>query len=90
MVTITDSAKEELKKVHDRSNLDPGRFLRLAIPPVWEGEGDFGIVIGAEGHADHVVDYEGEKLLLMDPALAERLSSSVMDFKDSRFTLDVY
>ena len=90
MVTITDSAKEELKKIQDRSDLDPGRFLRLAIPPVWEGEGDFGIVISAEGHADHVVNYKGQKLLLMDPAIADRLSSSIMDFKNSRFSLDVY
>ena len=27
---------------------------------------------------------------LLDPALADQLSNSVLDFKDSRFTLDVY
>ena len=87
---LTDGAKEELKRILDGKNLEPGRFLRLAIPPSWDGEGDFGIVVGPEGHADEVVEYGGAKLLLMESVVAERLKSAVFDFKDSRFTLDVY
>ena len=60
------------------------------MPPVWEGEGDFGIVVADEGHGDHAISYRGQKVLLVDPALTDQLSKSVLDFKDSRFTLDVY
>ena len=94
MVTVTDRAKEELKRVLETSSLDPDRYLRLATPPGWTGEGDFGIVIDERGETDHVVDHEGLQVLLMDAALTEQLPSAVLDFKESpdgpRFTLDVF
>lgn len=90
MVTVTDSAKEELKRRLDIHNLPPGKYLRLATPPVWVGEGDFGIVIDETKDGDQVVDFQGSDVLLVDAGLADRLSDSVFDFKDSRFTLDVY
>ena len=43
---------------------------------------------------DHIVEHEGRPLLLIDEVLAEQLSKSVFDFKESPqgkgFTLDVY
>ena len=94
MVTVTDAAKEELKRILATRSLDLDKYLRLAIPPTWEGPGDFGIVIGVEGNADHTVERDGLKLLLVDSSLAKRLSDSVLDFKDSpdgsKFTLDVF
>ena len=94
MVTVTDSAKEELKRILETRSLDPGKHLRLTTPPVWEGQGDFGVVIDEERMGDHAVDFQGLKVLLIDPALAEQLSNAVFDFKDSpegsRFTVDVY
>ena len=94
MVTVTDSAKEELKRIFEVKNLDPGRYLRLTTPPVWQGEGDFGIVIDDQGNGDHVVGLNGLTVLLVDPGLLEQLSNAVLDFKDSpggsRFTLDVF
>ena len=94
MVTVTESAKEELRRVLETNSLEPGKYLRLATPPVWEGEGDFGIVIDDMGTHDHVVDFEGVQVLLVDRALDDHLSDAVFDFKESpsgpRFTLDVY
>ncbi len=94
MVTVTDRAKEELRRILDTSSLDSGKLLRLATPPVWTGEGDFGVVIDEEGDQDYAVDFQGLKVLLVDADLAQRLSTSVLDFKDSpdgpRFTLDVF
>lgn len=90
MVKVTQIAKAELKRIVETRSLDPGKCLRLAMPPVWEGEGDFGIVVADEGHGDHAISYRGQKVLLVDPALTDQLSKSVLDFKDSRFTLDVY
>ncbi len=94
MLTVTESAKEELRRILETSNLDPERYLRLAMPPVWTGEGDFGLVIDERSETDHAVDHEGMQVLLMDAALAEQLPSAVLDFKaspdGSRFTLDVF
>ena len=94
MVTVTDSAKEELKRILETRSLDPGKYLRLTTPPVWQGEGDFGVVIDEDRMGDKAVELQGVKLLLVDPTLAEQLSNAVFDFKDSpegaRFTLDVY
>ena len=94
MVTVTDSAREELKRILSTTSLDTGKFLRLATPPTWVGDGDFGIVIDEERQGDHLVDFQGRTVLVIDEALTERLSSSVFDFKNSpngpAFTLDVY
>ena len=94
MVKVTDSAKEELSRVLETSSLEPGKYLRLATPPVWDGEGDFGIVIDEKGTHDRAVDFQGVQVLLVDRALDDHLSDAVFDFKQSpdgpRFTLDVY
>ena len=90
MLDVTESAREELKRIVDIQDMEEGQFLRLSTPPVWIGEGDFGVVIDKPGDDDVVVDHAGETVLLVDPDLAERLSKSVMDFKDARFALDVY
>ena len=64
------------------------------MPPVWTGQGDFGVVIDEEGNGDRAVEFHGSTVLLVDTAIEERLSKAVLDFKDSpdgpRFTLDVY
>ena len=94
MVTVTDTAKEELKRLVEATKLDPGKYLRLATPPVWVGEGDFGIVIDEQFPDDHAECWEGSKVLLVDADLKKRLPSAVLDFKydpnGPRFTLDVY
>ncbi len=90
MIEITERAKEELRRVLGSFDLDEGKGFRLATPPVWEGEGDFGIVIDVGRDRDHVVEHEGAELLRIDPGTAEHLAKAVMDFKESRFTLDVY
>jgi Fe-S cluster assembly iron-binding protein IscA len=92
---VTDSAREELQRILGTHSLESGRGFRLATPPTWEGEGDFGIVIDVEKDGDEMVEQDGARLLMVDQALSERLSSAVMDFKDfppagPRFTLDVY
>ena len=48
MIEITDEAKKELRRVLSSYDFEAGKGFRLATPPVWEGEGDFGIVIDVE------------------------------------------
>ncbi len=94
MVTVTDSAKEEFARILATKELDPGKYLRLAVPPVWTGAGDFGIVIDAEQEDDEAIDHAGRKILLVGHDIAHQLDNSVLDFKESpegpRFTLDVF
>ena len=94
MVTVTDSAKRELKRILETRSLAPDKALRLAVPPTWTGEGDFGIVIDEAETEGVMVEYEGSPVLLIDTELMEQLESSVLDFKDSpegpKFTLDVF
>ena len=94
MVTVTDTAKRELRRILETRSLAPGKALRLAVPPVWTGEGDFGIVIDEAETEGIMVNYEGSPVLLIDTELVEQLQNAVFDFKDSpegrRFTLDVF
>ena len=94
MVNVTEAARSELRRILATSSLVQGKHLRLATPPEWVGEGDFGIVIDAEKEGDLIIDSDGQLLLLVGEALAERISMSVFDFKDTPqgtgFTLDVY
>ena len=66
------------------------------MPPIWKGEGDFGIVIDEKGEDDYVVSYQGMNILLMDAGLTDGLTTAVLDWrlKESpagmAFTLDVY
>ncbi|PKB64296.1 MAG: hypothetical protein BZY82_11525 [SAR202 cluster bacterium Io17-Chloro-G3] len=94
MVTVTENAKAELSRILETKDLDSGKLLRLAVPPVWTGEGDFGIVIDEPVSDDHATDFKGRKVLLVGADLLEKLSNSVFDFKEfpdgPRFTLDVF
>ncbi|MDA1036184.1 MAG: hypothetical protein O3B65_04805 [Chloroflexi bacterium] len=91
---VTDAARAQLKVVADQRNLDPGRFLRLAIPPAWTGDGDFGIVIDSRSGMDVSISYDQTTVLLLEREVAEQLARSVLDFKETPmgpgFTLDVY
>ena len=93
-MTITDQAKEELTKTLERVNLDPNKYLRLTTPPVWGGEGDFGIVIDEMSEGDHIVESKGKTVLIMDSDLIQKFPDAILDFKisveGSRFTLDIY
>lgn len=94
MVTVTKQAKEELMRIVESRGLKDDRYLRLATPPLWVGEGDWGIVISGEGASDYTVEHQGQPVLLIETSVAERMSTAILDFKDSpegsRFTLDVY
>jgi len=91
---VTDEARAQLKLVSDSRQLDPGRFLRLAIPPAWTGDGDFGIVIDSRGSMDVSIAEDQTTVLLIEREVAEQLARSVLDFKETpmglAFTLDVY
>ena len=94
MFDVSESAKEELHRILEIRDMEPGKFLRLATPPMWVGEGDFGIVIDEKGAHDQIVEHMDTPVLLVDLELNAHLSESVLDFVESpegpRFTLDVH
>ena len=95
MLSVTESARAELLRLAAERALEPGRLLRLAVPPVWTGEGDWGIVIDQRGAADVAFAQEGATALIVERETADALANSTLDFKTEgvpspRFTLDVY
>ncbi len=94
MLDITSEAQQELQRIINARNIGDDQYLRLAMPPVWIGEGDWGIVISEKSEDDELIEFEGVTVLLMDPSVYEHMSEAVLDFKDSpegfRFTLDLY
>ncbi len=87
---VTEQAKEELKRILLDRQIEAGRCLRLAVPPAWPGPGDFGIVVDDEKGGDHAVTLRGVKVMLVDDHLLAKLSDSVLDFKETGLSLDVY
>jgi hypothetical protein len=91
---VTDAARAQLREVADGRSLSPGKYLRLALPPVWTGEGEFGIVIDDRGSGDETISWDGRPCLLVEREVSQQLSRSRMDFKDTPagmgFTIDVY
>ena len=95
MLDVTEAARSQLKVVMEERGLEPGRLLRLAVPPVWTGEGDWGVVIDDRGAADVAYAYHGVTVLIIEQEVATSLANAVLDFKtrdvaSPRFTLDVY
>ncbi|MEE8519385.1 MAG: hypothetical protein V3S98_09705 [Dehalococcoidia bacterium] len=94
MVDVTDAAKKQLLLVTEQRELSPGKFLRLAVPPAWEGEGDFGIVIDDRGVTDLSITEGNRTVLLIGPEVDGAVHEAVLDFKahseGERFTLDVF
>ena len=95
MFEVTEAARRRLKRVGEERRLTPGNALRLAVPPVWTGAGDWGIVIDGRGAADVAYAHDGATVLIVEQEVAEALSRSILDYKTQgvpspRFTLDVY
>ena len=95
MLEVTSEAKLQLKVVSQAQKLEPGQILRLAVPPVWTGQGDWGIVIDQRGAADIAYAFEGNTALIIEEVVAHSLANSILDYKtegvpNPRFTLDIY
>ena len=94
MITITNRAKTKLREMKEDGTVKKGKFLRLATPPTWTGEGDFGLVLDIERKGDAKITDEDIVLLLIDPALNHGDDQRILDFKEtpdgSRFSLDIY
>ena len=79
MIYVTERAKQELQRLLATSVDWPGARLRLMD----RGQGKLGLGIDIEATDDHVVDYEGTKLLVVEPGLASNLRQITLDVDDT-------
>lgn len=79
MLTVTDSAKQELKKKLQDSTNDPEVSLRLELKP----PDQFGLALGKEAEGDQVIEYEETKVLLVASELAPVVDGIILDLQDT-------
>jgi Fe-S cluster assembly iron-binding protein IscA len=79
MVNVTKRAKQELKRLLAAKVDWPGARLRL----VARGQGKLGLGIDIEAPGDEAVEYEGMKVLIVEPGLAFGLGHITLDVDDT-------
>ena len=80
MVTVTESAKEELKNTLSEADIsEPNMGLRLAQTAPEE----FGLMLDEEQEGDQVVEHEGSKVLLVGADLMELLEGFTIDCQNT-------
>ena len=80
MITVTDKAKQELKKTLFDNVDTPGAGLRLVSR---EG-GQLGLGVDIEKADDEVVEFEGSKVLIVEKQLADTLNKITLDVEDTK------
>ena len=79
MINITESARDELKRILS-SKVD-NSYARLRL--LDRGKGHLGLGIDIELPSDHVVEHEGSGLLVVDRELASSLAGVTIDVEDT-------
>ena len=92
---ISDKAKQELLKIRTDSLKDPTKTLKIVTFPLWQGEGDFGIVIQERFDTDVIIkDENGSELLSVDAHISETVEKAALDFivvnNMPSFKIDIY
>ena len=71
MITITENAKQELKKLLETKVDWPGARLRL----LERNHGALGLGVDIESGTDEVVEFQGSRILVIDQGLAARVNA---------------
>ena len=79
MIEVTESARQELKKLLS-SKVDYS-YARLRL--IDRGQVDLGLGIDVELPGDEVVEHDGSGLLVVESELAASLDKITLDFEDS-------
>ena len=75
MINITKRAKQELRKILSEKVDWPGACLRLMD----RSQGRLGLGIDIKAPGDHIVEYQGVKVLIVDPELAKNIQGVTLD-----------
>ena len=79
MINVTKRAKQELKRLLTAKVDWPGARLRL----VARDEGKLGLGIDIEAPDDEAVEYEGMRVLIVEPGIAFNLGQITLDVDDT-------
>ena len=79
MINVTKQAKQELKRLLSQNVDWPQARLRI----VDRGQGIIGLGIDIEAPVDHIVEYEGAKVLVVEPQLANKLQGVTLDVDET-------
>ena len=79
MLTVTEQARDELKKLLAAKVDWPGARLRLMD----RGEGRLGLGVDIESPGDIVLEHRGAKLLLIEAGLASKLEDVTLDVESA-------
>lgn len=79
MLTVTEGAKQHLKKVLLAGTDDPDLGIRLTV----DASGEYGVALDREAPGDHVVEHEGSKVLLVGHDVADQLAELTLDTHDT-------
>ena len=79
MINITERACKELKRL--LSQKVEWSFARLRL--VDRGQEDLGLGIDVEMPGDHIVEYQGTKILVIEPELAKKVKDITLDVDDT-------
>jgi hypothetical protein len=92
---ISNKAKSELLKIRSEKLKDPTKTLKIVTFPLWQGEGDFGMVIQERFDTDIIIkNEEGSELLSVDAHISETVEKASLDFilvdNMPSFKIDIY
>jgi len=78
MITVTERAKVELKKMLADKVDNPLALLRLT-----NSEKGLGLMVDVEMPGDKVIEHENEKIMAVEGALADNLGGVTLDVEDA-------
>jgi len=81
MIHITEQAEQELKKII--LLFENADLLRARLRLIDRGQGNLGIVADIEMPEDRIVEYDGTKVLVIEPELAKNLQGVTIDVGDT-------
>ena len=79
MIDVTERARQELRRILSEKVDMPQARLRL----IAKRQGNLGLGIDIEAQGDQVVEYEGSKVLIIEPGLATSLKGVTLDIEDT-------
>ena len=79
MITITERAKQELRRLLSQKVDWPEARLRLMD----RGQGRLGLGVDIEAPGDQIIEYEGTQVLLIEPDLAINYTGITLDVDDT-------
>jgi Fe-S cluster assembly iron-binding protein IscA len=78
-LTVTEQATAALKELLEVQDHESEQVLRL-LP---ERTGIHGLQLDVPREEDQIVEYDGEAVMVLDPALSDDLTGNVLDLKET-------